>query len=47
LNGELRVDFVDPHPRFAGKPGFFGLQVHAGTSGKVRWRNLRIRELNL
>ena len=27
------------------KPGFFGLQVHMGKTGKILWRNLKIKEL--
>lgn len=26
--------------------GFFGLQIHKGQAGKVRFRNLRVKELN-
>ncbi len=25
--------------------GFFGLQVHVGDQGKVRWRNIRVKDL--
>ncbi len=24
--------------------GFFGLQVHVGDQGKVRWRNIRVKD---
>lgn len=44
LNGEERVDFRDDAPEFTPE-GFFALQVHSGKSCKVRWRNLRIKEL--
>lgn len=44
LNDELRVDFTDEAEEFTPE-GFFGLQVHSGDSCKVRWRNLRIKEL--
>jgi len=27
------------------KKGFFGLQIHRGKEGKIRWRKVRIREL--
>jgi|GEM_PF-450440 len=27
------------------KAGFFGLQIHAGKQGQVRWRNIKIKEL--
>lgn len=44
LNGEERVDFTDDAEEFTPE-GFFALQVHAGGSCKVRWRNLRVKEL--
>ena len=44
LNGELRVDYKDEGAE-ATAEGFFGLQVHGGKSCKVRWRNLRVKEL--
>ena len=25
--------------------GFFGLQIHAGKSGSVAWRNIRVKDL--
>jgi hypothetical protein len=44
LNGEERVDYTDDAPEFTPE-GFFALQVHSGKSCKVRWRNIRIKEL--
>ena len=44
LNGEMRVDFKDEGKEFTPE-GFFALQVHAGKSCHVRWRNLMIKEL--
>jgi hypothetical protein len=44
LNGEKRVDFTDAGKDFTPE-GFIGLQVHGGKSCNVRWRNLRIREI--
>jgi hypothetical protein len=41
LNGHLVVDMFDS---FSMK-GFFGLQIHAGSSGSVAWRNIRIKDL--
>lgn len=41
LNGKLVVDLFDS---FSMK-GFFGLQIHAGKSGSVAWRNIRIKDL--
>lgn len=45
LNGEKRVDFIDEDKANFTPEGFFGMQVHAGQSTSVRWRNLRIKEL--
>ncbi len=25
--------------------GFFGLQIHKGSKGKVLWKNIRVKEL--
>ena len=44
LNGEVRVDYTDEAKEFTPE-GFFALQVHGGKSCKVRWRNLRVKEL--
>ncbi|TWU38226.1 3-keto-disaccharide hydrolase [Novipirellula artificiosorum] len=41
LNGNLVVDLFDS---FSMK-GFFGLQIHAGESGSVAWRNIRVKDL--
>ena len=44
LNGKERVDYTDEAKEFTPE-GFFALQVHSGKSCKVRWRNIRIKEL--
>jgi len=44
INGEPRVDYTDDGEQFTPE-GFFALQVHSGKACKVRWRNLRIKEL--
>jgi len=41
LNGKLVVDMFDSFSM----QGFFGLQIHAGTSGSVAWRNIRVQVL--
>ncbi|MDR2116126.1 MAG: DUF1080 domain-containing protein [Planctomycetaceae bacterium] len=41
LNGEKITDFAD----IEANEGIFGLQVHSGEQGQVRWRNIRIKEL--
>lgn len=46
MNGELRVDYTDTHEKDATLEGFFGMQVHSGGQTDVRWRNLRIKELD-
>ena len=45
LNGELRADFTDTDEKDFTPKGFFGLQVHAGPSGDVLWKNLYLKEL--
>ncbi|MGC4013602.1 MAG: DUF1080 domain-containing protein [Luteolibacter sp.] len=44
LNGEQTVNYTDTAPE-AISEGFFGLQVHAGKTTHVRWRDIRIKEL--
>lgn len=44
LNGVQTVDFTDEGEEFTPE-GFFGMQVHAGKTCNVRWRNIRIKEL--
>ncbi len=41
LNGNLVVDMFDSFTM----NGFFGLQIHAGKSGSVAWRNIRVKDL--
>jgi hypothetical protein len=41
LNGEKITDFND----LESNEGIFGLQVHSGEQGQVRWRNIQIKEL--
>lgn len=41
INGEKVSDLID----VLDNEGFFGLQVHGGDQGKVRWKNIRIQEL--
>lgn len=45
LNGVAIVDYVDEADE-ALMEGFIALQVHNGREGKLRWRNLRIKELD-
>ena len=42
VNGVPCADLKDT----ADKEGFFALQVHPGKQGKIRWRNIRVRELD-
>jgi hypothetical protein len=41
LNGVPMTDIVDDEDR----EGFFGLQMHSGPQGQVRWRNIRVKEI--
>ncbi|QDT02172.1 hypothetical protein K227x_05430 [Rubripirellula lacrimiformis] len=41
LNGKLVVDMFDS----LSMKGFLGLQIHAGKSGSVAWRNIRVKDL--
>ena len=42
LNGVPMTNIVDD----ADSEGLFGLQMHSGNQGQVRWRNIRIKELS-
>ncbi|MFN8006605.1 MAG: DUF1080 domain-containing protein [Terriglobia bacterium] len=44
LNGKKIVDYTDPSPRYA--DGVIALQLHSGGKGKIRFKDLRLRELN-
>lgn len=41
LNGVAVANVLDDQSL----TGFFGLQVHVGKQGKVRWRNIRVKDL--
>jgi hypothetical protein len=41
LNGKLVTDIFDGMTM----KGFFGLQIHAGESGSVAWKNIRVKDL--
>ncbi len=43
INGVKAVDFTDPKPKFA--DGIIALQLHSGGEGKMRFKELYIREL--
>ena len=42
VNGVLALDYTDPAPRFS--EGIIALQLHAGGQGKMRFKDLSIRE---
>jgi hypothetical protein len=44
VNGVLALDYTDPAPKFS--EGIIALQLHAGGEGKMRFKDLAIRELN-
>jgi len=50
VNGVPIADFYDMDEEFAASEGFIGLQVHwpvrPDAIGKLRWKNLRIKELD-
>ena len=46
LNGVSIVNHEDADTNWALAEGFFALQVHSGGSGAMRWRNLRLMELD-
>ena len=48
VNGMPIADYYDNDKELAASEGFIGLQLHwpvKGKAGKLRWRNLRIKEL--
>jgi hypothetical protein len=44
LNGNEMIDFTDE--RIGEATGHIALQIHDGGGIKVRWKNLRLRELS-
>jgi hypothetical protein len=44
VNGVATADFIDGGEE-ADAEGFIGLQVHSGNDCHMRWRNLRLLEL--
>ena len=46
VNGVPCADYVDMDQQNFTPSGFIGLQVHAGKQGTIRWRNIRIKELD-
>jgi hypothetical protein len=44
INDRQTVDYTEPDPSLE-QTGLIGLQIHAGPPSKVRYRNIRIREL--
>jgi hypothetical protein len=43
VNGVLAVDYTDPKPKYT--DGIVALQLHAGGEGKMRFKDLAIREI--
>jgi hypothetical protein len=43
VNGVLALDYTDPKPKFT--EGIIALQLHAGGEGKMRFKDLFIREV--
>lgn len=46
VNGIPCADYTDTDAGSFTPSGFIALQVHGGKEGRIRWRNLRIKELN-
>ena len=44
VNGVLALDYTDPAPKYA--DGVIALQLHSGGEGKMRFKDLSVRELN-
>lgn len=45
LNGQLVVDFTDEEPKLALLEGILALQLHAGASMWVEFKNIRLKDL--
>lgn len=45
VNGVACADYVDEHEEHTTLSGYFGFQVHSGRKAHVKWRNVRIQEL--
>ena len=43
VNGVLAVDYLDPAPRYT--DGLIALQLHAGGEGRMRFKDIAIREI--
>ena len=43
VNGVAAVDYVDPEPKYT--DGVIALQLHAGGEGRMRFKDIRIREI--
>lgn len=43
VNGVLALDYTDPSPKFA--DGIIALQLHSGGEGRMRFKDLALREL--
>jgi hypothetical protein len=43
VNGVLALDYTDPAPKF--KEGIIALQLHSGGEGRMRFKDLYVREL--
>ena len=43
VNGVLALDYTDPKPKFS--DGIIALQLHSGGEGKMRFKDLAIREI--
>lgn len=46
VNGVPCADYTDTDPEHTTLSGYFGFQVHSGAAAEVKWRNVRVAELN-
>ncbi|HET7745707.1 MAG TPA: DUF1080 domain-containing protein, partial [Vicinamibacteria bacterium] len=43
VNGVPAVDYVDPAPKYT--DGLIALQLHSGGEGRMRFKDIRVREI--
>ncbi len=46
LNGIMVADYVEEDEAIARETGFIAVQIHSGPATEIRYRNLRIQELD-
>ena len=46
VNGAVTVDITDNHPELASRSGVIALQLHSGGEGRMRFKDIWIRDLS-